>query len=103
MSSEPGKAERLTGPRAGPSRSEEHTSELQSLRHVVCRLLLEKIKPAISSTPTHESSASDLVPAAEFTICASVFRSRATVTATAARTAAADNPPAAPAKDPAFS
>src|SRR5262245_51782639 len=24
------------------SRSEEHTSELQSLRHVVCRLLLEK-------------------------------------------------------------
>src|SRR5258705_4324250 len=26
----------------GPSRSEEHTSELQSLRHLVCRLLLEK-------------------------------------------------------------
>src|ERR1039458_4093040 len=25
------------------SRSEEHTSELQSLRHLVCRLLLEKI------------------------------------------------------------
>src|ERR1035438_10593566 len=25
-------------------RSEEHTSELQSLRHVVCRLLLEKKK-----------------------------------------------------------
>src|ERR1035441_10780177 len=25
-------------------RSEEHTSELQSLRHLVCRLLLEKIK-----------------------------------------------------------
>src|SRR5205814_10689230 len=24
-------------------RSEEHTSELQSLRHIVCRLLLEKI------------------------------------------------------------
>ena len=24
------------------SRSEEHTSELQSLRHLVCRLLLEK-------------------------------------------------------------
>src|SRR5437899_11311761 len=38
--------------RAGPSacttpavsRSEEHTSELQSLRHLVCRLLLEKKK-----------------------------------------------------------
>src|SRR5262245_64613798 len=28
----------------GPCRSEEHTSELQSLRHLVCRLLLEKKK-----------------------------------------------------------
>src|SRR5205814_6281420 len=28
----------------GPARSEEHTSELQSLRHLVCRLLLEKKK-----------------------------------------------------------
>src|SRR5205814_3022633 len=28
------------------SRSEEHTSELQSLRHLVCRLLLEKKKEA---------------------------------------------------------
>src|SRR5437899_5264706 len=30
--------------RAGSGRSEEHTSELQSLRHLVCRLLLEKKK-----------------------------------------------------------
>src|SRR5258705_823936 len=30
--------------RAQPDRSEEHTSELQSLRHLVCRLLLEKKK-----------------------------------------------------------
>src|SRR5205814_3413296 len=29
-------------------RSEEHTSELQSLRHLVCRLLLEKKKTYIS-------------------------------------------------------
>src|SRR5262245_62562313 len=29
---------------AEASRSEEHTSELQSLRHLVCRLLLEKKK-----------------------------------------------------------
>src|ERR1035438_375963 len=29
---------------AGSTRSEEHTSELQSLRHLVCRLLLEKNK-----------------------------------------------------------
>src|SRR5258705_9882889 len=37
----------LLGPREQPyrdvpGRSEEHTSELQSLRHLVCRLLLEK-------------------------------------------------------------
>src|SRR5205814_10410942 len=31
-------------------RSEEHTSELQSLRHLVCRLLLEKKKHAITHT-----------------------------------------------------
>src|SRR5262245_62688370 len=30
--------------RRAMSRSEEHTSELQSLRHLVCRLLLEKKK-----------------------------------------------------------
>src|SRR5947199_1732681 len=30
------------------SRSEEHTSELQSLRHLVCRLLLEKKKEIAS-------------------------------------------------------
>src|SRR5205814_9350707 len=29
-------------PIPGDDRSEEHTSELQSLRHIVCRLLLEK-------------------------------------------------------------
>src|ERR1035441_5185271 len=31
-------------PAAASHRSEEHTSELQSLRHLVCRLLLEKKK-----------------------------------------------------------
>src|SRR5258708_10587145 len=31
-------------PTAGDSRSEEHTSELQSPDHLVCRLLLEKKK-----------------------------------------------------------
>src|SRR5262245_64407789 len=37
------------------ARSEEHTSELQSLRHLVCRLLLEKKKKKNSyntTTPT---------------------------------------------------
>src|SRR5258705_3408073 len=40
-----GLTEPLVGSGAsGGSRSEEHTSELQSLRHLVCRLLLEKKK-----------------------------------------------------------
>src|SRR5258705_9919271 len=33
---------RLTLANNSANRSEEHTSELQSLRHLVCRLLLEK-------------------------------------------------------------
>src|SRR5262245_63150154 len=42
------------------TRSEEHTSELQSLRHLVCRLLLEKKKSfatAKSSTTTSLTNA----------------------------------------------
>src|SRR5205814_10288889 len=43
---EPWSAEVLAQPLHGfeRGRSEEHTSELQSLRHLVCRLLLEKKK-----------------------------------------------------------
>src|SRR5258705_7233773 len=42
----PGRQPRFAVPVPGASgmRSEEHTSELQSLRHLVCRLLLEKKK-----------------------------------------------------------
>src|SRR5947208_9781499 len=38
-----------------PDRSEEHTSELQSPDHLVCRLLLEKKKKNVTQTnyPTH--------------------------------------------------
>src|SRR5258705_6860598 len=36
-------------------RSEEHTSELQSLRHLVCRLLLEKKQKEISSSRLHSA------------------------------------------------
>src|SRR5262245_63848052 len=42
-----GRSARSATARSGASRtirSEEHTSELQSLRHLVCRLLLEKKK-----------------------------------------------------------
>src|SRR5437870_7591150 len=35
---------RLISARGEPARSEEHTSELQSRGHLVCRLLLEKKK-----------------------------------------------------------
>src|SRR3989442_8903756 len=35
---------------AAPSRSEEHTSELQSRPHLVCRLLLEKKKRQMKAT-----------------------------------------------------
>src|SRR2546425_6832099 len=37
--------------RPGESRSEEHTSELQSLAYLVCRLLLEKKKILLSPYP----------------------------------------------------
>src|SRR6266404_2950851 len=43
--------------RPSPSRSEEHTSELQSLAYLVCRLLLEKKKPKKKSTlPTRNKT-----------------------------------------------
>src|SRR5262245_63048741 len=50
----------VRGGRCGPcaaawrcARSEEHTSELQSLRHLVCRLLLEKKKKKIKRSVSH--------------------------------------------------
>src|SRR2546425_1763794 len=48
----------------GPmARSEEHTSELQSLAYLVCRLLLEKKKKLIEANPstqrTHADGATD--------------------------------------------
>src|SRR5205814_6754512 len=44
-----GRRDHLESP---PLRSEEHTSELQSLRHLVCRLLLEKKKQSMTIPPT---------------------------------------------------
>src|SRR3712207_7832930 len=40
------------GGEAGPHRSEEHTSELQSRQYLVCRLLLEKKQASLNVTPT---------------------------------------------------
>src|SRR5436853_1398874 len=42
-----------------PPRSEEHTSELQSLRHLVCRLLLEKKKPPADQAVRRKPHAAD--------------------------------------------
>src|SRR5690349_22588375 len=39
------------------SRSEEHTSELQSRRDLVCRLLLEKKKKTLTVLPPHRIAA----------------------------------------------
>src|SRR2546429_3395336 len=44
---------------AQSSRSEEHTSELQSRLHLVCRLLLEKKKKKKIPTPDATTSRSD--------------------------------------------
>src|SRR3712207_7064549 len=40
----------LNGPMPASSRSEEHTSELQSRQYLVCRLLLEKKKKHLQSS-----------------------------------------------------
>src|SRR5205809_4068108 len=44
------RARRRRDPPGTPSRSEEHTSELQSRLHLVCRLLLEKKKTKTPQT-----------------------------------------------------
>src|SRR5947199_1209089 len=46
-------------PLAAKGRSEEHTSELQSLRHLVCRLLLEKKKKNNKTHVKNESYTKD--------------------------------------------
>src|SRR3712207_7300289 len=45
-------AQRALGLSAEPTRSEEHTSELQSRQYLVCRLLLEKKKKIILQLTT---------------------------------------------------
>src|SRR5438045_4645788 len=41
-------------------RSEEHTSELQSLRHLVCRLLLEKKNNNIEMSSVHAETQQEI-------------------------------------------
>src|SRR2546429_5730923 len=44
------------------NRSEEHTSELQSRLHLVCRLLLEKKKQQTRTTPSATTTSSTASP-----------------------------------------
>src|SRR5439155_2928561 len=68
-----GDRRRARGHSRASSRSEEHTSELQSRGHLVCRLLLEKKKstpsgpggPAPAAAPVTDPSAVAPVNAAE--------------------------------------
>src|SRR5947199_7163930 len=53
-----------TTPRRNATRSEEHTSELQSLRHLVCRLLLEKKKNNSQTPPKTAEITKTYLPAA---------------------------------------
>src|SRR5690349_23815330 len=50
------------GPPAAPNRSEEHTSELQSRRDLVCRLLLEKKKNRRQATKSVPQVRRDPLP-----------------------------------------
>src|SRR5437899_9898990 len=66
-------AERL-GSRSLPlicTRSEEHTSELQSLRHLVCRLLLEKKKTSEQLANTETATPSGECSSTHHTHCSS--------------------------------
>src|SRR2546429_5552304 len=49
-------------PRPRPRRSEEHTSELQSRLHLVCRLLLEKKKKIADSLRTYDCQTPTIMP-----------------------------------------
>src|SRR6266508_7050456 len=53
--------------RTSTTRSEEHTSELQSRGHLVCRLLLEKKKPPTNPIPTYKNQNRRLLPTTAWT------------------------------------
>src|ERR1039458_9572904 len=70
---DPGRAPRRSAERDPRSRSEEHTSELQSLRHLVCRLLLEKIWKMVMSEINKLADESALEAAKEVLIASSLI------------------------------
>src|SRR5690348_17983534 len=56
--------------RAIPRRSEEHTSELQSPVHLVCRLLLEKKKKKNNTARTYHHSSDSSSASSEYSCMA---------------------------------
>src|SRR2546422_8604401 len=58
-----GRSESREGGTHNPRRSEEHTSELQSRLHLVCRLLLEKKKKTDSCKATPRKTQDEVLPA----------------------------------------
>src|SRR2546429_3410791 len=83
-------------PRGVPRRSEEHTSELQSRLHLVCRLLLEKKKThtstprsttvrhgLIAAYPTYPTEVSALLPPSPHTTSTAASTDTPTPTSTA--------------------
>src|SRR2546429_7015544 len=62
------------------ARSEEHTSELQSRLHLVCRLLLEKKKKThVKHFPRHLRPSDELSPPLTPLSCISIFPSRSPI------------------------
>src|ERR1035438_6286166 len=55
----------------GRIRSEEHTSELQSLRHLVCRLLLEKKRQQRPASAARSAPPPQPVPRDRLSSCSS--------------------------------
>src|SRR3712207_8529751 len=67
----------LPGAAEGDSRSEEHTSELQSRQYLVCRLLLEKKKNSQIRSPLDENSSRltilDIVYVSKFSMTSHLY------------------------------
>src|SRR5258705_6787542 len=57
-----------SSPDGAAERSEEHTSELQSLRHLVCRLLLEKKKKKNDKSVNEKDSVMNQISSRNFAL-----------------------------------
>src|SRR5437899_5413956 len=92
----------LPRPIVFPARSEEHTSELQSLRHLVCRLLLEKKKHVHESSLLRSSALSGNIRfiSVAATVVRAIHDVASKVSTTARPTAIAERATAPPVTSP---